>query len=200
MDQGFSANGGEMPAVTHASRDPRRAVGLPASLTRGTGTVVPVTIRDLSYNGCGILSAEPLAPGETMPLTVDGRGTIRVRVRWCEGDAAGLEFEADAELTPDESDRVERVSPRTLARCQVMVRNPGGPMWSAEVSDVSPEGCRIGWVSRPRVGDAMWVKFENLEAMGARVCWVEGPMAGLQFTRPIHPAVFDLLLVRMRGQ
>ena len=45
----------------------------------------------------------------------------------------------------------------------------------------------------------MTIKFEGLEAMDAEVCWVQGFQAGLRFERPIHPAVFDLLLARLRG-
>ena len=199
MDQGSPASGGAMPPAAHSQRDPRRAADLPARLMRGTGTVIPVTICDLSYNGCGIRSTEALICGETMPLSVEGRGTILVKVRWCDGLFAGLEFEPDAKLAKDEPERVERVSSRVPARVQVHVRKPGGPMWAAEVTDVSPEGCCIGWVSRPRVDDALWVKFDGLEALDARVCWVEGKNAGLQFTRPIHAAVIDLMIARLIG-
>jgi hypothetical protein len=43
----------------------------------------------------------------------------------------------------------------------------------------------------------MLLKFDGLEAIEAEVCWVEGFVAGLQFDKPIHPAVFDLLLHRL---
>ena len=197
MDQGFSASGGAVPSATHASRGPRRAVGLDAHLHRGTGVIVPVTIRDLSYSGCKVATAEAFAEGETMALSVPGRGRINVTVRWSEGREAGLEFEPEPASRDAE---VKRASERILAHAEVTVRKPGGPMWTADVADVSPEGCRIGWVSRPRPGDAMWIKFDGLEAIGADVCWVEGRMAGLKFVRPIHPAVFDLLAARLQGE
>jgi hypothetical protein len=43
----------------------------------------------------------------------------------------------------------------------------------------------------------MLLKFDGLEALEAEVCWVDGFVAGLQFDKPIHPAVFDLLLERL---
>ena len=43
----------------------------------------------------------------------------------------------------------------------------------------------------------MQVKLPGLETMEARVCWVDNFVAGLKFARPMHPAVFDLLLQRM---
>jgi hypothetical protein len=39
---------------------------------------------------------------------------------------------------------------------------------------------------------------DGLEALDAEVCWVDGHVAGLRFERTIHPAVFDLLLQRLR--
>jgi len=41
------------------------------------------------------------------------------------------------------------------------------------------------------------VKFDGIEAMDAEVCWLEGFTAGLRFVRPMHPAVFDLLVERL---
>ena len=45
--------------------------------------------------------------------------------------------------------------------------------------------------------EIVWVKFEGLEALEAMVCWVDGFAAGLEFQRPVHPAVFDVLLQRL---
>jgi hypothetical protein len=33
--------------------------------------------------------------------------------------------------------------------------------------------------------------------MEAEVCWVDGFVAGLKFIKPMHPAVFDLLIERL---
>lgn len=182
----------------HSSRGPRRTVGLDAHLHRGTGVIVPITIRDLSYSGCKVATPEPLIDGETMALSVPGRGRINVTVRWFDGAEAGLEFEPEPKPRNAEAE-IKRIGERLLARAEVTVRKPGGPMWTADVADISPQGCRIGWVAKPREGDGMWIKFDGLEALDARVCWVEGRMAGLQFVRPFHPAVFDLLVARLQN-
>ena len=50
----------------------------------------------------------------------------------------------------------------------------------------------------PRVGERMLIKLEGLEVLDSEVCWVHGFVAGLRFERPIHPAVFDLLVQRLR--
>jgi hypothetical protein len=43
------------------------------------------------------------------------------------------------------------------------------------------------------------VKFDGLEALEAEVCWVEEFTAGLRFEKPMHPAVFDLLVERLNA-
>lgn len=42
------------------------------------------------------------------------------------------------------------------------------------------------------------IKFEGIETVQAEVCWIDGFIVGLRFERPFHPAVFDLLLARLR--
>ena len=43
----------------------------------------------------------------------------------------------------------------------------------------------------------MVTRFPLLEPLGARICWAAGVTAGLEFLTPIHPAVFELLLLRL---
>lgn len=93
-------------------------------------------------------------------------------------------------------------SPRQSARIsiqgEVQLRRSGQNNYVVNVFDISREGCRIEFVERPRLDETVWVKFQGLEALEATVCWVEGFSAGAEFVRPIHPAVFDLLVERVR--
>ena len=41
------------------------------------------------------------------------------------------------------------------------------------------------------------VKFDRLEAIEGVVCWTEGFQAGIQYDKPMHPAVFEMLLPRL---
>ena len=65
--------------------------------------------------------------------------------------------------------------------------------------DISTHGCRCEFVDRPEPGEQLLVKLEGLEALPAPARWVEPPLTGLSFDRPIHPAVFDLLCTRLAG-
>ena len=64
--------------------------------------------------------------------------------------------------------------------------------------DASPHGCRVEFVERPALAERAWIKFEGLDALEATVCWVKGFSAGVRFEKPIHPAVFDGLMARLK--
>ena len=78
------------------------------------------------------------------------------------------------------------------------LRRLGQNNYRVRVNDLSPEGCKVELVERPRVGEHVLIRFDGLESLDAEVCWVEGFVAGLRFEKPIHVSVFDLLLERLK--
>jgi hypothetical protein len=42
------------------------------------------------------------------------------------------------------------------------------------------------------------VKFDGLNAIEGLVSWIDGFVVGIEFVNPIHPAVFDALVPRLR--
>ena len=177
-------------------RQERRAVRLQAFIVRANQMTCEVELLDLSYEGCGISSSADLKPGERIKMSVMQRGVIDAQVRWCRDGKAGLVFTADHFTTKEKR---ERISNRFAITADVSLRRRGMANYGVRVVDLSPEGCKVELVERPRGGERMTIKFDGLEAMDAEVCWVEGFQAGLRFERSIHPAVFDLLLARLRG-
>ena len=93
-----------------------------------------------------------------------------------------------------------RRSPRVVLDAEIVLRRPGRSNYRVHVYDLSSEGCRIEFVDRRMLAETLWVKFDGLEAVPATVCWIREPVAGLEFSHPIHPAVFALLLTRLEGQ
>lgn len=91
-----------------------------------------------------------------------------------------------------------RRSARVHAEAEVQLRRSGQLNYSVQVFDLSREGCRLEFVERPQLDEMVWIKFEGLESIEATVCWTEGFCAGVEFSRPIHAAVFDLLLSRLK--
>lgn len=91
-----------------------------------------------------------------------------------------------------------RKSARVRVAAQVRIRRSGQHAYEVNAYDISREGCSLEFVERPRLDETVWVKFGDLEAIEATVCWVEGFKAGVEFTRPMHVAVFDHLVTRLR--
>ena len=81
--------------------------------------------------------------------------------------------------------------------CEVILRREGGTNYRVHIYDLSETGCKVEIVERPSVAEGIWIKFDGLETLHAKVSWVAPPVAGLQFDRPLHPAVFGHLLKRI---
>lgn len=90
-----------------------------------------------------------------------------------------------------------RRSPRIAVSAEVVLRRSGQHTYRVRVHNMSRHGCKIEFVERPKLDDRAWIKFDGLEALDALVCWVDGFVAGVEFEKPIHPAVFELLLKRL---
>jgi hypothetical protein len=178
------------------ARRERRPLNQAASATRGDGSVVNLTVVDLSNDGCGILSTVNLSIDERLELAVAGRGKTPAIVRWVDGDRAGLSFATDGEAVPDETPRQHA---RVSVDGEVSMRRAGKLSFRVHIYDLSPDGCKAEFVERPEMGEQLWIKFDGMEALEAKVCWIGGPKAGLKFARPLYAAVFDLLLGKMRA-
>lgn len=90
-----------------------------------------------------------------------------------------------------------RYHERTRVLCEVTLRRDGGSNYRVRLFDISQTGCKVEIIERFRVGEGVWVKFEGLETIHATASWIEPPVAGLRFERPMHVAVFDLLMRRL---
>jgi hypothetical protein len=176
-------------------RRERRQVSLRALAIREDGSTAEIILLDLSYEGCGIETPVDLRAGESIKLSVLHRGVIDAHVRWFEKGRAGLIFE------PEKNEAREhwpRQNERVSLSADVSLRRLGRNNYRVRVNDLSPDGCKVELVEQPRLREHMLVKFEGLEVLDCEVCWIDGYVAGLRFEKPMHPAVFDLLLQRLR--
>ena len=73
-------------------RGARRRVSMVAHLVEEGGEPFRVLVRNLSYEGCEILSERALVPGQSVELEMPRAGRIKAQVRWVSGDRAGLSF------------------------------------------------------------------------------------------------------------
>lgn len=176
-----------------ADRAQRRPVEFNAHLVLAGGMVLDVRVLDLSYDGCRIDVPQLVFEGDEVKLSVQGRGVIEASVRWCKEGRAGLKF-AEEEGAREQ---VARQGKRRAAGMEAQLRRIGRTSYWVELRDLSPDGCMIDLVERPAMDEVMQVRLPGLETLQARVRWIDNYVAGLKFERPIHPAVFELLLQRL---
>jgi hypothetical protein len=184
MDSGGSPAFSDSNSVP-VDRCERRPVRMPGYAVRGDSTTHQIYVLDLSYEGCGIETPVPLEPAEEIKLSVLQRGAINAVVRWYREGKAGLAFVPVTEkhYSPRRSDRVALTA-------DVTFRRVGRSSFSVNVSDASPEGCKVQLVERPSEGERVLVKFESLEVMEAYVCWVVVLVSFLILIKPMNPWVF----------
>jgi hypothetical protein len=94
----------------------------------------------------------------------------------------------------------DRRSARVSLQAEVQLRRSGARHYLVNVHDISREGCKLEFVERPGLDETVWVKFEGLDAVESNVCWIKGSDVGIEFIRPIYPAVFDVLVRRLGGR
>ena len=86
---------------------------------------------------------------------------------------------------------------RAPVESTVSVRPIGGFNYQARLEDVSCTGCRVELVEEAELGEPLITRFPQLEPLVGEVRWKSGAMAGLSFSRSMHPAVFDALVTRL---
>jgi len=182
---------GDQPGPDPFEKRPgRQSVQIRAYIVRADQSVVDVSVAELSDSGCAVHTDTALDPGEVVLLSVLGRGGVKATVRWYRDREAGLKFQAGK----SPSEHVPRETDRKAVAAEVLLRRSAHSGYVVAVFDLSPTGCRCEFVERPNIGERVWVKFDRLEALESEVRWIEGAEAGLRFRKPIHPAVFDMLL------
>lgn len=91
----------------------------------------------------------------------------------------------------EDSDEKPRNAPRVPVSAEVTIRRSGFHGFRVRAFDLSLEGCKIEFIELPALGERVWVKFDNLEAVEAEVRWINGHIGGVRFARPLYPAVFE---------
>lgn len=176
-------------------RELRRTVDFEAFGILPEGQTFGLTVLDLSYDGCRVKSEVAVLPGTKLKISILGLGgVVEAVVRWSKDGHAGLEF--DPEEATD-ANRTPRLYDRISLDSQLMLRRHGRQSYVARLFDLTPKGCRVEFIERPKRGETIWVKLDTFDSIEARVKWVDGFYGGLEFVRPIYPAVFDILLARL---
>lgn len=78
---------------------------------------------------------------------------------------------------------------RTRLELDVTVRERGSTTTPARLADFSQFGCRLQGVMLAGREGQVWIKLPSLESRLAQVAWHAEDQFGLEFERPLHPAV-----------
>lgn len=92
------------------------------------------------------------------------------------------------------SEGERRQSDRFGSCASIHARRIPGTNFEVPLDNISAGGCRIETLEECEEGDDLIARLPHLEPIGARIRWTLGRTAGVQFTRPIHPAVFSTLV------
>ncbi|WP_037500876.1 PilZ domain-containing protein [Sphingomonas jaspsi] len=85
----------------HVKRAPRIDANIGADVTDSEGHRLPVTIVDISKDGCRMETDGTLIIGEFVEIHLDDGTVHRAQIRWALGDEAGASFLDPARL-PEE--------------------------------------------------------------------------------------------------
>jgi hypothetical protein len=86
---------------------------------------------------------------------------------------------------------------RVAIAAAITVRPLGGFNHEVRVDDVSTAGCRVELVEAIELGEPLITRFPQLEPLVGAIRWKQGAIAGLEFSRRMHPAVLDALITRL---
>ena len=92
--------------------------------------------------------------------------------------------------------RKGRQAERTAIELAAGLRQRGASGVSVQIVDLSTDGFKAATHLELQVGIDVWLRLPGLEPCHARVCWAEGLNIGCAFVRPLHPAVFDMIVKR----
>ena len=98
-----------------------------------------------------------------------------------------------------EENPTPRKTKRVPLQAHIDFRRAGDHAYLVNILDISPEGCRIDLPERVKLDEVIWITLPGLESLQGRVCWVNEWTAGVEFVRPLYPAVFDMIAGRMQG-
>ncbi len=95
----------------------------------------------------------------------------------------GIEIHCEPKFTE------QRRAKRNGVQLNCTVRERSRSAVDATINDFSASGIRIQSNGVPLPGNQIWVRLSGLDSLTGRVAWTNGNLAGVEFERPLHPAV-----------
>lgn len=90
-----------------------------------------------------------------------------------------------------------RCGDRVALDANVDFRRPREHNYVVRLHDLTAQGCRIDLPEHVSNPDRVWVTLPGLESQASIVRWESDWVAGVEFQRPMHPAVFDHMAAKL---
>lgn len=94
----------------------------------------------------------------------------------------------------------DRKSERVALDVGAGLRQRGGSGVSIQILDLSTDGFRASTHLDLPHGTDVWLRLPGLEPLQAKVAWSKGQYVGCAFARPLHPAVLEMIVKKVRGR
>lgn len=95
-----------------------------------------------------------------------------------------------------DSEQGARQAQRCGCEIDAGLRRRGASGVSVQIIDLSTHGFRASTHLDLDRGTEVWLRLPGLEGLHARVAWIDGPLIGCEFVRPLHPAVLEMMVKR----
>jgi len=86
---------------------------------------------------------------------------------------------------------------RVPMRSEAGFRRRGDARYSVNLINFSLRGCCVAPPIKVEEGERVLVRIAEIEAVHGRVAWTGALRAGVEFDRPFHSAVFDMVVGRL---
>lgn len=102
------------------------------------------------------------------------------------------------ELSTEAAGPAGRREDRLPVQLGAGLRQRGASGVTVSILDLSTKGFRVMTHLELQPGADVWLRFDGLESLHARVAWMRGNLAGCAFVAPLHPAVMEMISRRPR--
>lgn len=69
--------------------------------------------------------------------------------------------------------------------------------FEVRMHDLTAHGCKVTLPEQVGRKQMVWISMPGLETLQSEVRWASDWVAGIQFDRPMHPAVFDHMAAKL---
>jgi len=91
-----------------------------------------------------------------------------------------------------------RSNHRTAVESEIFVRQSNAQLFRATLSDISVSGFKLKSCTSLDAEKPVFVTLPGLQTLTAYIKWVDYLDFGCEFAKPLHPAVLDHLISKMR--